>query len=108
MQPKREHRRHARFKLNGKLALSWHDPRSGVHRITAKCVDVSRSGLSIELARPLEVRTIVNIHSPDLKISGVASVRSVRPRGMHYVVGVEFVGGMEYTAVPAEHPASSA
>jgi hypothetical protein len=108
MQPRREYRRHPRFKVNGKLALSWHDPRSGVHRTTAKCVDVSRSGLSIELPRPLDVRMIVNIQSPDLKISGVASVRSVRPRGMHYIVGVEFVGGLEYTVVPAEHPASSA
>lgn len=89
-------RRHSRFALPGKIKLHWRTAEGHSFHLPAKCVDISRSGLSLEIERAIPVGTMVQLESPDFRIAGVAYIRHCAPKAIRFVVGIEFAGGLQW------------
>jgi hypothetical protein len=89
-------RRHPRIEINTELQLMWKD-RDGNEKYTnAKTINVSESGLNVEVPEPLPERSYVILRVDKLNLHGTASVRSCRPKKTRFVVGLEFSAGMRY------------
>jgi hypothetical protein len=95
-----ELRRHTRHPASHKLLLSFID-KSQVNRIVrAKCVDISDSGMQIESAEPIEVRTYISFRDEKSASSGSGSVRYCFRKGVNYRIGVEFSAQRRQDASP--------
>jgi hypothetical protein len=89
-------RRHARSAKAAPLQLIWKD-RQGIDRfINGSIIDISESGVRVELREPLEKQTYVTMQAAGLGLHGSASVKSCSRKGMKYVVGLEFSGGLKW------------
>ncbi len=99
MAAKNEERRHVRHPLPGKIKVHWRTAEGHSFNAPAKCVNISRGGLRLELDRAIAVDTLVNIESPEFRIAGVAHVRHCVPKGLRFVIGVEFGGGLQWTGM---------
>jgi hypothetical protein len=96
MGQKGELRRHGRISKSAPLQLIWKD-RQGLDRfINGSILDVSESGIRIELREPLEPQTYVTLQAVSLGLHGSASVKSCARKGLKYVVGLEFSGGLKW------------
>jgi len=92
----KEDRRHIRHPLPGKVKVHWRTPEGHSFHSPAKCVNISRSGLRLELDRAMPVGTMVHVESPNFRIAGVAYVRHCVPKGIRFVAGIEFAGGLQW------------
>lgn len=91
-----ELRRHERSTKSAPVQLVWKD-RQGVDNVMrGTIIDVSESGIRIEMAEPLEKQTYVTLQSTSLGLHGSASVRSCTRKGVKYVVGLELSGGLKW------------
>jgi hypothetical protein len=89
-------RRHPRDEKASPVQIVWKD-RAGVDRyVSGKSLNISSSGIRVEVAEPIERQTYVTLQCAALGVHGSASVRSCARKGMKYVVGLEFSGGMQY------------
>ena len=89
-------RRHSRADTAAPLQIIWKD-HGGLDKFTnARALDVSESGMRIEVIEPLPERSYVTLRSDKLGLQGSASVRSCTRKGLKYVVGLEFSAGMKY------------
>ncbi len=89
---RREDRAHA----SSPVQIVWTD-RSGVDRfIKGRSLDISVSGMSVEVSEQIERQTYVTFQCPDLDLHGTASVRSCSRKAMKYIVGLEFSGGLKW------------
>lgn len=95
-------RRSQRFSYGERVRLSWHDSQGQVKYAHAKCLDVSDSGMAIELLEPVEVRSYVSLKADALKLAGSAAVRYCRRYAGKYFIGLEFSAGLRCTNLPAE------
>jgi hypothetical protein len=96
MSQKGELRRHARSGKSAPVQLIWKD-RQGLDRfINGSIIDVSESGVRVELREPLEKQIYVTLQAVSLGLHGSASVRTCARKGMKYVVGLEFSGGLKW------------
>ncbi len=78
------------------MQLIWQD-RSGTDRfVNGKCLDVSVSGLRAEVAEPIDRQTYVTLQCPALSLHGRASVRTCTRKGIKYIIGLEFSGGLQW------------
>ena len=78
-------RRHARSAKAAPLQLIWKD-RQGIDRfINGSIIDISESGVRVELREPLEKQTYVTMQAAGLGLHGSASVKSCARKGMKYV-----------------------
>lgn len=74
----------------------WKD-RSGEDKFTTgSTVDVSESGLRLEVREPIDQRTYVTLQCAALGIHGSASVRTCIRRGTKFLLGLEFSGGLRW------------
>jgi PilZ domain len=93
-----ELRRHPRAEKSSPVQIIWQD-RSGTDRIiSGRSLDISTSGLRIEVSEPLDHHSYVTVQSPALGVHGRASVRSCTRKGIKYIVGLEFSGGLQWKA----------
>ncbi|MGJ5815012.1 PilZ domain-containing protein [Paludibaculum fermentans] len=92
-----EERRHVRHPLPGKVKLHWRTAEGHSFHSPAKCLNISRGGLRLELERSIPIDTMVSIESPQFRIAGVAYVRHCVAKGIRFVVGIEFGGGLQWT-----------
>jgi len=92
----REERRHPRRKLPGKLKLYWRTKDGSANTTLGKLVDISRSGALVELDRPIVPGTLVQVESASLRLAGVGLARYNAQRGLKWLVGLEFRGGLEW------------
>ena len=91
-----ELRRHARVTKSAAVQIVWRD-RAGIDRfVNGRTVDISESGIRIEILEPIEKQTYVNLQCSALGLRGAASVRSCTRKGMKYAVGLEFGGGLQW------------
>ncbi|WP_321473289.1 PilZ domain-containing protein [uncultured Paludibaculum sp.] len=97
MAGKHEERRHTRHPLPGKVKVHWRTVDGHSFHAPAKCLNISRSGIRLEIERPIVVGTMVHVESPQFRIAGVAYVRHCVSKGARCVVGVEFGGGLQWT-----------
>jgi hypothetical protein len=83
--------REERYEVDFTVFLSW-QVNDAVHRVTARCVNLSPSGAKLETRDRLEVRASVLVHSEQFGRMGMASIRYCVRKGMKYEVGLEFGG----------------
>ena len=95
-----DNRRFPRYARPGKVKIPWRDHHGHSHQVTAKCVDISRTGMKVLLEKPVEPMTMVNVQSADFRIAGVAIIRHCARKGLGYVAGLQFAGGLEWFRVP--------
>lgn len=96
MTQKGDLRRHARSTRSAPIQLVWKS-RQGVDGfLTGRIIDVSESGVRVEVSDPLEKQTYVTLQASSLGLHGSASVRSCTRKGMKYLVGLEFSAGMKW------------
>ena len=101
---KGELRRHNRSEKAAPLQLIWKD-RQGLDRfINGAIIDISESGVRVEVRDPLEKQTYVTLQSVSLGLHGSASVKSCTRKGMKYLVGLEFSGGMKWKPKSSAEP----
>lgn len=95
-----DNRRHPRFARPGKVRVNWRDPSGFSHQVNGKCLDISRQGVRLELEKQIAPATMVNVQSPDFRIAGVAMVRHCARKGLGWVAGLQFAGGLEWFRAP--------
>jgi hypothetical protein len=91
-----ELRRHTRSTKSAPVQVVWKDRQGLDNVIRGTIIDVSESGIRIELPEPLEKQTYVTLQSTSLGLHGSASVRSCTRKGVRYVVGLELSGGLKW------------
>jgi hypothetical protein len=95
----RDARRKPRQSVQERVRLHWKDRNGQLKSTMAEALDVSSSGISLKVDKPIECATLVNMECHALRIAGIASVRHCRRSSVnHYTVGLEFAGGMQWRA----------
>jgi hypothetical protein len=85
-------RRHERDEKSSPVQMVWKD-RSGVDKyVNGLSLDVSRSGMRVEVRELIETQTYVTVQCAALGVQGSASVRSCTRKGQKYILGLEFSG----------------
>ena len=87
--PTKDIRRHRRSPYSGPVRISWSDARGSFRYAQAKCIDISQSGLRIELPEPIAVRTQVLLRLERTNLAGAAWVKHVSRHGARYSMGLE-------------------
>jgi len=85
---KKENRQHQRIPYFGSAHISWEDERGLTRYAQAKCVDVSKEGLRIELSEPIPVRSRLLLRANLIDVGGSATVRHTAWRGCKYTLGL--------------------
>jgi hypothetical protein len=85
----REEGREQRYDVDFPVFLSW-QANDGVHRVTARCVNLSPSGAKLETKDRLAVRASILVQSQQFGRMGMASIRYCERKAMKYEVGLEF------------------
>lgn len=96
MNNKGDLRRHPRTPVTAQVQLSWTDVRGTEKFITGRIVDISESGMRVEMREPLTKQTYVALRADQVGLQGRASVRSCVKQGPKHVVGLEFSGGLKW------------
>jgi hypothetical protein len=91
-----ELRRHARAARAAPVQIIWKDRNGEDKFVTGSTLDISESGMRIEVREPVEKQTYVTLQCAPLGLHGTASVRSCARKGTKYVLGLEFSGGLRW------------
>lgn len=83
-------RRHPRVPFPGGIRLSWQDPTGNMSFALGRCIDLSASGMRLELPVAIPVRSYVTMKTDQGGIATNASVRHCARAGGKYIVGIEF------------------
>lgn len=83
-------RRHRRVPLPGVVRVSWQDSGGNPRFANGRCIDLSASGMRLEMPEPVPLRSYVSVSAPKLGIVSNASVRHCARSGGKCVVGLEF------------------
>lgn len=84
----KEIRRHRRIPFSGSVRISWEE-RGAPRFASGKCIDLSETGLRIELPASIPPRTRVQLTTDRVGIAGSASVKNVDRFGAKYIIGLE-------------------
>jgi hypothetical protein len=82
-------RRHHRIPYVGPVRLSWEDDQGRPKFIQAKCVDISETGLRVEVSEPIPVRTSLQLRAERINLSGSAAVKHSVRYGSRYLLGLQ-------------------
>jgi len=89
-------RRHNRTQSRSIVELVWKD-RLGNEKFTkARTLDISESGMRVEVPEQIAEGSYVTFRADELSLHGRGSVKTCRGKGIKYVVGLEFSGGMKW------------
>jgi hypothetical protein len=84
----KDSRRHRRIPFIGSIQIGWEA--SGQARFArGKCIDISESGVRMEVPVPVPMRANVSIHAEKIRLNGSATVRHVERYGSKYILGIE-------------------
>ena len=95
-------RRHSRMNAQCVVQLVWKDQLGNEKFTKARTLDVSESGLRLEVPERIPERSYVSFRVDELGLHGTASVRSCNGKGLKYIVGLEFSVGMKWKPKPVE------
>jgi hypothetical protein len=95
-----ELRRHWRSTQSASASIVWSDRGGGDKFVNGRTVNVSESGLRIEVSEPIEKQTYVTVQCLALGLHGRASVRSCARKGTKYLLGLEFSAGLRWRSQP--------
>ena len=76
--------------------MSWTDRDGNQKFAYAKILDISESGMRVEMREQIARHAYVALRADQIALQGSASVRSSTKKGTTYVVGLEFSGGLEW------------
>ena len=96
MDNKGDLRRQARRPITAPIQLSWTDIQGTEKFITARIVDISESGMRVQMREPLAKQTYVALRADQIGLQRRASVRTCVKQGTNHVVGLEFSGGLKW------------
>jgi hypothetical protein len=91
-----ELRRHQRTRLRANIRAGWEDGSGRQKFCNTQSLDISISGLRLELPENIEARSMVNVKSEQLQLHSSGTVRHCRRTGVQYTVGIEFNGGFRW------------
>lgn len=97
----KEARRYRRLPYSGTVRLSWEEPGRGQRFAQGKCVDLSESGVRIEMSMPVPLRATVALNVDRIQVTGAATVKHVVRYGAKYLVGVELTTALTAKALEA-------
>jgi hypothetical protein len=95
MAEKGDLRRHTRAQARSIVQLMWKDQLGNEKYTKARALDISQSGMRVEVPERIPERSYITFRSDELSLHGTGSVRTCRGKGIKYVVGVEFSGIMK-------------
>ena len=96
MNPADKLRRHAREGDSSTVQLVWQD-RSGTDKfVVGKSLDISPSGMRVEVSEAIDKQTYVTVQCASLGVHGRASVRTCTRKGIKYILGLEFSAGLQW------------
>ena len=97
METRHDLRRQDRRACDQSVTVIWRDPRGDDKFVTAKALDVSESGLRLQMPEALPQQTYLTLRASKLGLCGPASVRHcTRMSGSKFAVGVEFTAGLRW------------
>jgi len=97
MDPKYDLRRKARIACNHNVTVVWRDSSGYEKYATTKAMDVSETGMCMQLPEPLPQMQSLLLRASKLGLCGNASVRHcMRINGNNYAVGVQFASDMRW------------
>ena len=96
MSHKGELRRHARAEKSSPVQIVWKDRMGADKYINGRTLDISTSGMRIEVSDPIDKQTYVTLQCVALGLHGTASVRTCNRKGTKFVLGLEFSGGLKW------------
>ena len=85
----RDLRRHTRIEFPGIVRLSW-QMNGNVKFARGRCIDLSESGMRVEVPEAIALRSYVTVSAEKIKLSTNASVRHCVRKGGKFVLGLEF------------------
>jgi hypothetical protein len=91
-----ELRRQPRAEVSSPARIVWQDGNGRDCFMNGRAVNVSASGMRVEVAEPVDKQTYVTVQCPALNLHGRASVRSCTRKGLKYILGLEFSAGLEW------------
>lgn len=102
----RDLRRHTRIEFPGIVRLSW-QVNGQVKFARGRCLDLSESGMRVEVPEAIAVRSYVTVSAEKIKLSANASVRHCGRKGGKFLVGLEFSAPLKSLAEALGFLASS-
>jgi hypothetical protein len=104
---KKENRQHQRIPYFGSTRISWEDERGLTRYGHAKCLDVSKGGLRIELSEPIPIRSRLFLRANLIDLGGSATVRHTAWRGCKYILGLNLSHTLHDDALAAIRDSSA-
>jgi hypothetical protein len=78
----------------GPIRVSWDETSGSPRYTTGKCIELSESGIRVEVPVNIPVRTSLTLNAERIKLAGSASVRHVTRNGAKYILGLELSQSM--------------
>jgi hypothetical protein len=92
-------RHHRRYAVDaGVLQVTWLDLTGKMKMTRTRALNISEGGMCIELPEGAAPMSLVRFESSRFKVMGSAAVRHCRKAGSRYIVGLEFVEGLNWRA----------
>ena len=91
-------RRHPRQRSDDKVRLVWQNTSGQTQWLSGACLDISQSGMRVELTARIPARQVVNFELLRNEFRGTAVVRCCQPAGLRFHIGLEFTGGQKWKA----------
>ncbi len=102
MAKKGDLRRHHRAQARSIVQLVWKDWLGNEKYTKARTLDISESGMRLEVPERIPERSYVTLRSDELSLHGTGSVKSCHGKGIKYVVGLEFSASMKWKPKPGK------
>jgi hypothetical protein len=97
----KEGRRHQRIPYAGPVRVSWTGPAGDPAYTLGKCIEVSESGMRVEVPVQIPLRTSILLNAERIKLSGPATVRHCVRAGAKFILGLELSHVMTDKAMAA-------
>jgi hypothetical protein len=101
MSSMKEGRRHHRIPYTGPIRLSWVDASGNPAFTMAKCIEVSESGIRVEVPVNIPARTILQLNAEKIHLAGACTVRHAVRQGAKHFLGLELSQSMTEKAIAA-------
>jgi hypothetical protein len=98
---KKETRRSHRIPYLGRVRISWETTLGSSQYAVGRCLDVSETGLRIEVPEPIPARTTVLLQADQINLRGPATVKHVARQGSKYILGLELCQTLRDQALKA-------
>jgi hypothetical protein len=89
-------RRDPRLEKSASVQLVWQNRGGADQFVTGRSLDVSTSGMRVEVAAPIDTQTYVTVQCAALGLHGRASVRTCARSGQKFILGLEFSSGLRW------------